>query len=201
MWVCFRCWRRRRWQRWRRRMRPSYQSLDGDPHPLALPAPAPTTLVDCGVVEVSNLVVRSDSTAQRQNDSCYLPPPLSQKNVPNCLKKCSRHASPNRFSPNPSALCLIVILATLATGLSNQVPPTKIQCSLLKKSRCAFPRPSKPTPRCTLVYCHIFEASDWAEQSKSSARLQFNDALNPPPPAIIPKKCTQQNAADSQFPA
>ena len=44
----------------------------------------------------------------------------------------------------------------------------------------AFPLPSEPTPRRTLVYCRIFEASDRAERSNSSAQLHFNDALKPP---------------------
>ena len=43
--------------------------------------PHPQTLVDCGVVEVSDLVVRANLTAQRQNGSAYLPP-LTQKNSP-----------------------------------------------------------------------------------------------------------------------
>ena len=47
-------------------------------------------------------------------------------------------------------------------------------------SHCAFPRPSEPTPRRTLVYCRIFEASDRAERSNSSAQSQFNGALKPP---------------------
>ena len=29
---------------------------------------------------------------------------------------------------------------------------------------CAFPRPSQPTPRRTLIDCHVFEASNWAER-------------------------------------
>ena len=40
--------------------------------------PPPQTLVDCGVIEVGNLVVQSNLTAQRQNGSCYLPPPPPQ---------------------------------------------------------------------------------------------------------------------------
>ncbi len=33
------------------------------------------TLVNCGVVEVGDLVVRANLTAQRQNGLCYLPHP------------------------------------------------------------------------------------------------------------------------------
>ncbi len=49
------------------------------------PSP-PRTLVDCGVIEVGDLVVRANSTAQRQNDSCYLPP-LKPKNRPKSSQK------------------------------------------------------------------------------------------------------------------
>ena len=44
-----------------------------------------------------------------------------------------------------------------------------------KPSRCAFPRPSEPTPPCTLIDCHVFEANDRAERSNLSSRSQFND--------------------------
>ena len=46
--------------------------------PRSFQSPPWQTLVDCGVVEVGDLVVRSNLTAQRQNNcSCY--PPLSRK--------------------------------------------------------------------------------------------------------------------------
>ncbi len=63
--------------------------------------PSPQMIVDCGVVEVGNLVVRAKSTAQRQNGSWYLPPPYNKKIVPNPLKKCSRHAIPWPFQTKP----------------------------------------------------------------------------------------------------
>ncbi len=47
----------------------------------------PQALVDCGVVEVGGLVVRSNSTAQRHNGLCYLPPPLSRKIRPKSPQK------------------------------------------------------------------------------------------------------------------
>ena len=58
-------------------------------------------LVDCGVVEVGDLVVRAKSIAQKQIGSCYLPPPKMKKIVPNPLKKCSRHAIPRPFQTKP----------------------------------------------------------------------------------------------------
>ena len=51
--------------------------------PRTLQSPPPQTLVDCGVVEVGDLAVWSNSTAQRQNYClCYLPSPLSRKICP-----------------------------------------------------------------------------------------------------------------------
>ena len=58
-----------------RRMHQSHQSLNKDPHPRPFQPPPLQTLVDCGVVEVDNLVVWSKLTTQRQNGLCYLPPP------------------------------------------------------------------------------------------------------------------------------
>ena len=85
-------------------------------------------------------------------------------------------------------------------AITSPPPPTNIvDFPSWKPSRCAFPRPYKPTPRRTLIDCHVFEARDWADRSNLSTRSQFNEALNPPP-AIIPKKCTPQNAAASQSP-
>ena len=48
--------------------------------------PPPQTLVDCGVVKVGDLVVWANSTAQRQNGSCYLPP-LTRKIRPKSPQK------------------------------------------------------------------------------------------------------------------
>ena len=60
-------------------------------------------------------------------------------------------------------------------------PPTNIvDFPSWKPSRCAFPRPYEPTPRRTLIDCHVFEARDWADRSNSSTQSQFNEALNPP---------------------
>ena len=68
--------------------------------------------------------------------------------------------------------------------------------------RATAPSPGRPSPRpgghwFIVVY---LKASDRVERSNLSARSQFDDALKPPPPAIIPKKCTSQNAAASPFP-
>ena len=54
--------------------------------PLPFQPPPPKTFVDCCVVEVGNLAVRSNSTAQRQKGLCYLPP-LTQKNRPKSPQK------------------------------------------------------------------------------------------------------------------
>ena len=81
----------------------------------------PGTLVDCGVVEVGNLVVRANLTAQRQHDSCYLPPSNPKKLSQISSKSVAATPSPSRFSPNPYVLCLVVILATLVTGRSDQI--------------------------------------------------------------------------------
>jgi hypothetical protein len=86
--------------------------------------PPPGTLVDCGVVEVGNLVVRANLTAQRQHDSCYLPPSNPKKLSQISSKSVAATPSPSRFSPNPSVLHLIVIMATLATGWSNRIQPS-----------------------------------------------------------------------------
>jgi hypothetical protein len=48
--------------------------------------PPPQMLVDCGVIEVSNLVVQANLSAQRQNGSCYLPP-LKRKIRPKSPQK------------------------------------------------------------------------------------------------------------------
>ena len=55
------------------------------PRPFQLPPPQ--TLVDCGIIEVGNLVVQSNLTAQRQNGSCYLPPTPTQKIRPKSPQK------------------------------------------------------------------------------------------------------------------
>ena len=56
------------------------------PQPFHFQPPPPQTLVDCGVVEGGDLLVRSNLTAQKQNGLCYLPP-LSQKNHPKSPQK------------------------------------------------------------------------------------------------------------------
>ena len=61
----------------------------------------PQKLVNCGVLEVGDLVVWSSWATQRQNGLCYLPPPSAKKILPNPLKKCSRHAIPWPFQPKP----------------------------------------------------------------------------------------------------
>ncbi len=49
--------------------------------------PPPQTLVDCGVVEVGDLVVQANLTAQRQNGSCYLHTPPNTKIRPKSPQK------------------------------------------------------------------------------------------------------------------
>ena len=80
---------------------------------------------------------------------------------------------PGRFSPHPVVLHLIVMLYAILTGRivrfrpPNQKmkatppppPPTNIaDFPSWTPSHCAFPRPSEPTPRRTLIDCHVFEA-------------------------------------------
>ena len=106
-----------------------------------------------------------------------------------------RHRPPGHFSPHPVVLHLIVILYAISTGwivrfrppdqktkaIPPPLPPTNIaNFPSLMPSHCAFPRPSEPTTRRTLIDCHVFEARDRAEQSNSSSWLQFNDSLKSP---------------------
>ena len=66
-------------------------------------------------------------------------------------------------------------------AITSPPPPTNmVDFPSWKPSRCAFPRPYEPTPRRTLIDCHVFEARDRADRSNSFTRSQFKDALNPP---------------------
>ena len=121
------------------------------------------------------------------------PPPKNSTKIP--LKKQSRHAIPRPFQPKPRRPtfdchvvragdrvdCSISTARSKNEGITSPPPPTNIvDFPFWKPSRCAFPRPYEPTPRRTLIDCHVFEARDRADRSNSSIWLQFNEALKPP---------------------
>jgi hypothetical protein len=118
------------------------------------------------------------------------PPAENLTNIP-CKTKAAT-PSPSRFSPNPVVLCLIVMFSGISTAqivrfrppgrkMKAIPPPNKIvDFPSWTPSHCAFPRPSEPTPRRTLIDCYVFDASNRVERSNLSAQLHFNDALKPP---------------------
>ncbi len=139
-------------------------------------------------------MAQSNSPARSQIATSILPPcrKINQKSP---SKNEGATPSPGHFGPIPIVLRLIVMFSAILTGrivrfrqpgrkmkaIPPPLPPKNIadfpSCT---PSNRTFPRPSEPTPRRTLVYCHIFEARDRAERLNLSARWQFNDALKPP---------------------
>jgi len=124
----------------------------------------------------------------RQN--CVLPPP-AEKLIQNPLRK----TKPPRYPPavsaqTPSSCIWLSCFPRFRPGGSFDLdrlvekwrrshhPPSTtniVDFPTWTPSQCAFPRPSEPTPRRTLINCHVFEARDRAEQSNSSSWSQFND--------------------------
>jgi len=137
-------------------------------------------------------LVRFNSSARLQIVTSIVPPPSRKINQKSPYDNKATTPSPSRFSPNPAVLCFIVMLSALTTGrivwfrppgpkmkaITSPLPPTSIvDFPSWTPSHYAFPRPSEPTPRNTLIYCHVFEASNRAERSNLSSRSQFNDVL------------------------
>jgi hypothetical protein len=122
-------------------------------------------------------------------------PPPAKKLDQNPLQKTKPPRHPQAVSAQTLSLRLIVMFSAVVTGRIIQfrqpsrkmkaipppLPPTNIaDFPSLTTSHCAFPRPSEPTPRRTLVDCHVFEARDQEDRSNLSTWLQFNEALKPP---------------------
>jgi hypothetical protein len=129
--------------------------------------------------------------------ACYPPPPAA-KSIQYPLRKTKPPRHPPAVSAKtPSSYVWLSCFSQLRPGglfdLDRLVekwrwshhpppPPTRniVDFPSWTPSHCAFPRPSEPTPRRTLINSHVFEASNQVERSNSSAQSQFNDALNPP---------------------
>jgi hypothetical protein len=63
--------------------------------------PPPRMLVDCGVIEVSDRAVRSNSPAPSQIATSILPSPPAKNSTRIPFKKRSRHAISRPFQPKP----------------------------------------------------------------------------------------------------
>jgi hypothetical protein len=77
-------------------------------HPPAVPAPPPRTLVDCGVFDISDRAVRSNSPARLQIMTSILPTPPAKKFDQNPLTKRRCHTIPRPFQPPPPPPCTLV---------------------------------------------------------------------------------------------
>jgi hypothetical protein len=140
--------------------------------------------------------VRSNSPARSQIATSILPPPRRKINQKSPSKNEGATPPPGRFSPNPVVLRLIVMFSAIVTGrilrfrppgrkmkAIPQPPPSPNEyCRffLLNAEPLCLPPSVRAHNPAHTDYCHVFEARDRAEQSNSSARWQFNDALNPP---------------------
>ena len=121
------------------------------PWPLA-PQPF-CTLFDCCVVVVCDQAAWLHLAIWSQN-CCALNPSQPKKwtNSPH-ITDC------HVFRDCDRADCSIKTARSKNEG-NPTTPPPKEYCwfsHLNNKSVCAFPRPSKPTIRRTLVYCHVFD--------------------------------------------
>ncbi len=80
-------------------------------------------LVDCGVVEVGNWVVRSNSPALSKFATFFLYPPLLENSTKLPLKNEAATPSPGHSSLRPSVHLLIVVSLRLATRRCGLIRP------------------------------------------------------------------------------
>ena len=83
----------------------------------------PRALVDCGVVEVGNWVVRSNSPALSKFATFFLYPPLLENSTKLPLKNEAATPSPGHSSLRPSVHLLIVVSLRLATRRCGLIRP------------------------------------------------------------------------------
>ena len=120
--------------------------------------PPPRTIVDCGVVEVSDRAVRSNSPARSQIATSILPP--RQKNRSKSPSKNEAATpSPGRSSPRPRVRSLIVVSLRSLTGRCGLIcppdrklrplsypPRRKIRPRSPSKNEAATPSPGRFSP-------------------------------------------------------
>jgi hypothetical protein len=98
----------------------------------------PRALVDCGVVEVGDLAVRSNLSARSQIMTSILPPPHRKIRPKSPGKKNAATPSPGRSSPRPRVHLLIVVSLRLTTRRCGLIrPPGR------KLRPLSYPPPSK----------------------------------------------------------
>jgi hypothetical protein len=104
-------------------------------------------VVDCGVVEVGNRVVRSNSPALSKFATSILPPPLLENSTKLPLKNKAATPSPGHSSPRHSVHLLIVVSLSLATRLCGLIRPPGCKLrplSYLPPPPCQKNRPKSP---------------------------------------------------------